>query len=323
MAYATGTVNSASQLKSVITSFCTSNGWSLSGNVLSKGTSFNILLAETSEIFSIQGSNNSAGTLNTCEYKRYTYVTATSWPVTYFIQVNTNPDLVVVVLQYETDKHQQIIFGNISKINNSAFPGGNWFWASKFYNPNLYITANDINVALATNPRLELLDNTNMEVRCSISSLGSNIPFARAFGGEYTSGVGGGCIHANGLHLEIDGVIWDSGLNPIPSNRTKVHFHNMIPTLLTKSPNTWNGQTHLIPVHIIFNANGGQMYLGHVEHLRFCRVDNYNPGDVITLGTDKWKVFPWHYKDSVNRNGSQSINGCLGTLGFAFRYDGA
>ena len=42
-------------------------------------------------------------------------------------------------------------------------------------------------------------------------------------------------------------------------------------------------------------------YLGKVEWMRWCRVDNYLPGDIITLGTDQWMIFPWIQKNAAEK----------------------
>ena len=86
--------------------------------------------------------------------------------------------------------------------------------------------------------------------------------------------------------------------------------------------NKWNGQALLVTPEIYFGALGNtfKMYLGYIEHLRFIRIDNYNLGDTITLGSDQWKVFSFAQKNASIRDGNISGTGLSGTGGFACRY---
>ena len=89
----------------------------------------------------------------------------------------------------------------------------------------------------------------------------------------------------------------------------------------------FNGQTVLTPFQLFLqNTDGHYMSIGHVGHLRFLRLTHYNPGDVIELGSDRWKLFPWHIKNAAYPDGKQVAysdgNYSTGLLGVAVRYDG-
>jgi hypothetical protein len=43
-----------------------------------------------------------------------------------------------------------------------------------------------------------------------------------------------------------------------------------------------------------------------LPHVRLTRNDNYTDGQIITLGSDEWMVFPGLRKDLTQRNGSTS-----------------
>ena len=58
-----------------------------------------------------------------------------------------------------------------------------------------------------------------------------------------------------------------------------------------------------------------------LAHCRFLRIDNYQPGDIIPLGPDRWKVAPWYRKNTAQRDGGSNIQH-TGTFGWAIRYDG-
>lgn len=92
-------------------------------------------------------------------------------------------------------------------------------------------------------------------------------------------------------------------------------------------PNSWNSEAVLLPIRAYKARPSAKISLtADLQHARYTRVDNYTPGEVITLGADKWKIFPWLSKNTTERNGGGTgINGGLvhtGTFGWAIRYEG-
>lgn len=388
MAYQTGTAASPSALRTIIETFATTNGWTLtngSGGFLSKGQSFvsitpfaiNISLINTitrvgttaivttnvahglatSDTVKLQYATDSlyngtftitvtgtttftyvmSGTpaanavLNysifesptkpstsflgitgmngngtgICQIPRNIYVTAASWPVTYYLFYSASPDQIVCVVNYETDKIQMMVFGDIVKIHSSAYVGGNWFFATKEFVSTLLPNLQEISDVRIVSGRGTSTGN----------QIGAFIPFTGA--GDSATGNSGN----TGLHVEIDGNVWNTANSAgflYPITCTDETIRNVF-----RSPNAWNQQAHLIPIHIQWAATANFMYLGYVEHLRHIRVNNYNIGDIVTLGADKWKVFPWYFKNLAAPNGPVG-NGFpnSGTIGFAVRYDG-
>jgi hypothetical protein len=53
--------------------------------------------------------------------------------------------------------------------------------------------------------------------------------------------------------------------------------------------------------------------LGYPPHLRWVRLDYLSPGDVLTIGSDQWKVFPVIRKDG----GTGQVNS--GKYGYAYK----
>lgn len=58
------------------------------------------------------------------------------------------------------------------------------------------------------------------------------------------------------------------------------------------------------------------------ENARFLRIDNHEPEQILTLGHERWMIFPFCRKDVKNRNGGLNIYH-TGTFGWAIRYEGA
>jgi len=87
-------------------------------------------------------------------------------------------------------------------------------------------------------------------------------------------------------------------------------------------PNAWNSESVLLPMPAwktrpSFNSS----LICLPENARHVRIDNLQHGDILTLGSDKWKVFPWYRKDLVARDGGSRVNH-TGTFGWAIRYEG-
>ena len=312
MAYQTGTVASPTALKSVIETFCTTNGWTLSGSdYLYKGQSFVKLTATGTTKLQLNTANSSDGLTTPYAYAPYIYIETANWPVTYYIATFTNPDIVICVLHYATNLIQPIIFGDIVKTHTSAYVGGNFIYAPRIVTGfesqiNSIFTATDTGITSVSTIRY---------------TSGNTIPFSQV--SQSVSGVERNCA----IHAEIDGNTWSTSGYVTTLNATNVRLAESTTQSFFRSPNSWNNQAQLIPIKLVFVAlDSFVSYLGYMEHIRFVRVDNYEIGDIITLGSDKWKVFPWSKKDSTYRNGpGNSLSGypdSSGTLGFAVRYDG-
>lgn len=129
---------------------------------------------------------------------------------------------------------------------------------------------------------------------------------------------------ASNLHCELRGYVWEP---PTGTATIGVHCPTILSPIQKYNPNVFNGQTVLTPFQLFLqNTDGHYMSIGHVGHLRFVRMTNYNPGDVIELGADRWKLFPWHVKNAAYPDGKQAAysdgNYSTGLLGVAVLYDG-
>jgi hypothetical protein len=90
-------------------------------------------------------------------------------------------------------------------------------------------------------------------------------------------------------------------------------------------PNDFNGGNVLIPIRALIGRSSNTCSIAaQMKNARYVRLDNLNSGDIITFGTDQWKVYPWHRRNATVRNGVQWATGAThtGTCGFAFRYTG-
>ena len=317
MPYYTGVVTTPANLKTLIETHAIANGWTLSAqDYLYKGKSYIKLHSADTNFLKITGANSADGTTSPAGFNRAICIKTAWWPVTYYISIHTNPDIVICTLVYDTDRIQVILFGDIVKVNESAYTGGNFFWA----------TGGDQSLAVQTNSEIKieddylgtLNDNAFQNVTSYFyNNYYGNIPFITII--TYND-----ALYSNvGFHAEIDGNIWDNNTNLLGYNR--VTWTDTTKSSLYRGPSSWNGQTNLVPMELQM-AMGSNLYayLGYIEHMRFVRVDNYQIGDIITIATDKWKVFPWKRKNVTYRNGGGAgvVTAHSGTVGFAVKYDG-
>jgi hypothetical protein len=97
--------------------------------------------------------------------------------------------------------------------------------------------------------------------------------------------------------------------------------------IMTKySPNLWNDESVLTPcTPYVTRGSSKCSIVADIDILRYLRIDTHFAEDIITLGTDKWKVYPMYKRDTTTRIDFGSSYGPIqhsGTLAYALRYDG-
>ena len=316
MPYETGTTTSFDDLRTRILTFLQANGWTLSGNVIHRGNVYAALRAYPADLLVDGGQGESGGELTSktpYDFGRILaacYGTQVAFPSTYHLFVHTNPDMFLCVLNYATLNVQWLTFGELSKYG--SWNGGQYFgasycmsngnennWQQRFHNHYCYDynTNNSVVRPLgigyfwaAKHDDLEAYQTSNMNMVCDIDgSLGDWID--------------------------------NRGLQPGPNFNGSFFSRDIV----VNSPNNFNSQTALVPVHVYTSRPGAFCSLiGHTEHTRYCNMKHYNVGDILTLGADKWMVFPHQKKSNLTLNDSNQFasTGETGLLGFAVRYDG-
>lgn len=313
MAYQTGTVATPEGLISALASFAQANGWAYSGSMLSKGGCYvSVNLSGTTAI-SIAGSRN--GTFVAPDLcPRTSYLRLDPWPTTlvYHFIAFQNPDTIWVTVNWDVTSFAHMGLGTIQKYGDWA--GGMWFHGQH---------------AAGSNDK-------NTEVY--MVKGGPNAPYflssAKCCGlfwsqRDYSVWGDPSASKVSFVHCELRGEVWPA-TNGNGNDETDLNIIHC-PTVLAPShyytPNVYNGQTIITPFELYLqNTDGHYMSIGHVGHLRFVDMLNYNPGDILQIGSDRWKLFPWakidpRYPDGRNVD---SNNGAFGTgyLGVAVRYDG-
>jgi hypothetical protein len=292
MAYYSGQANSLQDLLNSFINTCVAEGWTWGADaVLSKdkvGVKLQIL---NNHITALAGQG--AGLINPAP----TVVRlgaldgqAINFPCDYYFFIFDNPAEVFCVLKCNVDKFLWLCFGQSTLV----LPGsGVWISASKAFTAS---TAISIGVNEG-----------------GVGYTGSPTPAAPFWNTEvcYNS-----FLH-HGLETQ-----WNPNSGAAKSTVGSVIANSHMGTLIFRQPSSWNGEAVLFPIiPMVLRLNSKKNHVAEIKNARFLRIDNYEAGQIITYGTDKWKVFPFYKKDILNRDGG-GYRDSSGTFGWAIRYDG-
>jgi hypothetical protein len=274
---------------------CTANGWMLSNDVLSKGTHFMRVQDGGAYLSFLAGTGiDDDQALTGAAPQAMRLIGSTQepivWPATYAIHVLAAPDEVYVVLNFNLTRYVWLGFG-CSPFG--AVSTGNWCAAmAGNFQPNYY--------------KLRGAQNT------SGGHNGGAFPWKR---GDISSGGAVGCIDHAGWQL-CDGS--PTGISTFEGNPT--YLNDLQTSLLTYQPNMWNGEAVLLPIQVYQPLESSKVaYLIEHAHMRYARIDNLDPGQIIQLGADRWVVYPCYQKTTSTNQGAANSSG---PYGLAIRYDG-
>lgn len=313
MAYQTGTVSSASDLASTIRTFALANGWASGGlsEVVTKGGCHVRISSPSESEVKIEGARNGSFTApDICP--RYSRINLTAWPsmATYHLVAFNNPDTIWCTIVFAVTDHMHLGFGSLQKYG--TWSGGMWFHAS-----HTQLSGSK------DGGLMSLIDGGAAPFGTGTSATEAGLFWSP----RMDESLGGGYVEnaASSLLCELRGRIWEP---PLSTTGVQMHGPTVFGPTHKYNPNAFNDQTVLTPFQLYLqNTDGHYMAIGHVGHVRFVKLTNYNPGDVIEIGPDRWKLFPWHRKDVNNPDGKSpsgaNFNWSTGVLGVAVRYDGA
>lgn len=311
MSYYTGTAANLTALRTALLTHAQADGWTLTGDVLSKaGVYFQI--QETATNITCLGCESNAvanPAPNVCMigrvYFNASYTTREIvFPCDYEV-FGFGQELYLVV-KYDVVYYQWMAFGK------STVPGlsgqGGWFGASAGGTINSFAASGQPVVFGMTSSVGGVGDVGN------VSNCGGMFWTTSARASNQASR---NCWVNHGL----DGHGW---LFSSSAADSPIGIRHMT-TLLDIQPSGWNTEAVLLPIRAWKERPSFKVSLiADLEHARLVRIDNLAPGDILTLGSDQWKVFPWYSKNSTLRNGyvaGQNANH-TGTFGWAIRYEG-
>lgn len=328
MAYYSGQAASSSELLAVLKNACIAKGWSSNGNILSKEGCFVEITPATSALVITGGTGISNGQLtggNTLtggsdglpkvNASLLGVGSAITFPVNYFIHIFDNPNEVFLIVKYGVDKYSYLSFG---QLKNPLSGTGNWYGA---LGGNLRTSSQWLS---ALN-----LSNSNGGMGGGISGAGitsSGALFSLTASGGTTGNTYTGINSA--VHHQLDGNEWSQGGTSSGTNGSsgfassaslaqswKIHETNN-----SRQPSNWNDEAVLLPIMpSVFRPSSKVSILGEIKNARYVNIKNLEPEQIITLGSDKWKIYPWFRKDATVTSASATSSA---QFGWAIRYDG-
>lgn len=221
-----------------------------------------------------------------------------NFPATYDLHVFDNPDEVYLVINYNGDKYQQLSFGK-SRVEQV---GGTGMWISGSFRSDVVQAANHL-----------LYTSAN----ASSAGFGWSGMGCGLFFEAYNSPLG--CSY---IHTGLDTTGWKSVGT---GDGRLLSSGDPVAGLLQALPSQFNQSTVLLPLYVAQRRlSNGLTIVADMQNARLCRNDNHLSGEIVTYGTDRWKVYPFHRKNAAVRNGVTWSTGAdhSGTFAYAIRYTG-
>ena len=291
MAYYSGQAASYAELLAALTNSCVAEGWTLANEILSKGQIGIRLQIVSNHITALAGNGNALANpapavvrLGALDWQSVVF------PIDYSIFIFDNPDEVFCIVKNNIDKFLWLCFGQSSQTLPAS---GVWVSATK----------------AAT-----VSQSVNIEINAGgIGYTGSPTP-AAPFWNTHD------CFNSFFNHgLETQ---WNPNTGAALNTIGSVIANSQMAALISRQPNKWNTETILLPIQpLVLRVSSKKSQVAEIVNARYLRVDNYEPEQIITYGTDKWKIFPFYKKDLLNRDGG-GYRDSSGTFGWAIRYDG-
>lgn len=294
MAYYSGQAASYDQLLTVLVNACVLNGWTWADNILNKSDVYIKLVVSSIGITATGGTGKSGATLLNAALTSprignpHTTNNKVSFPASYRIFVFEYE--VYLIVKSDINKFFYLAFGK-SNLNLSA--SGLWISATACgaggygYGIGIGMSATGGGAGGSGNPS-------------------AVAPF---WNGNNFADNWSNAVIAHGF----DGIVWSSG--------SKIaNFVSSLAPLNDRQPSAWSTNAILLPINVYVNRASSKKSLAcQFQHSRYLRIDNFDPEQIIQLGSEKWMIFPFFQKNITSRNGGDNT----GTFGWAIRYDGS
>lgn len=325
MAYFVGTANSLADLQSAFeaalgnTGFTESSGIYVKNDIHAKLSVVGDGVSIGSVLNLSVGNSASGSVLEDFRSSRIgpqsitTGVTSWSWPVAYHIHILENPSEAYMLVNYGS-------FWQSLSLGQSPAPGnpgtGIWVHGS--------IGGNATNLGESA---LSMDANGIQRNYYYSMNMSCCIPFFEQGWSGGTTIHTGSLVH--GVYQPDGSIGWNpptaSMVNGNGANPLGVSSATPLAPLLGSQPNSWNLEAILLPCQVFQRRleNKSSLVI-ELSHLRITRNDYLPDGEVITLGSDRWKIYSAYRRDTTQRNGSgtSSASNHSGTFAIAIRYDG-
>jgi len=337
MAYLTGVANNFGDLRTALLNGLTANGWALSGSIVSKGALYLTVTATESFVSTtvtegliFQGGtgDNAGGLVDPSAVtprlgRSRPEDPAIAWPAEYHLHIHSNPDEVYIVVRYNVDFYTWAAFGQsqVQNLNGS----GMWVTAQNALRQNIYTS---LNLGLGWYELKPDSGGTTYSYSFFYYEA-SGAPFWNTGWTDYASGTEHHQYVQDTIHANLMGYP-QNWMGYYPPNQPGSQIIGVRPAAphIARLPNAWSQEAVLVPIQVYaWVAESKCSLVLEVEHARYTRIDNYEPGQVIQIGPDRWKIYPFVRKNTTFRDAGTGVNVTTGqhsgTLGWAIRYDGA
>ncbi|MDF3932930.1 hypothetical protein [Pseudomonas citronellolis] len=302
MAYYNGMASDMSALRSVLVDACTAEGWSWNSSteMLSKGTMFLRLQIVSGYLTLLGRTSASAGDMPNVVRIGALGGVAISFPIAYEIFVFDAE--VYLVANYNVNFYQWCAFG---KSTVQGLPGTG-MWVAASLGPTSAVNGIGMGATFGG------AASTSQDWACpALFWMTNSLDTVRLASRNYY------------IHSNLDAGGWSLGAASNEGLRPGIAA--MAP-LISVLPNAWNSEAVLIPARAYKTRLESKVSMvADLDHARYTRVDNYAPGQIVTLGDDRWKVYPFYQKNTISRDGSPASTTPVthsGTFGWAIRYEG-
>lgn len=323
MAYIVGTVNSLQGLKAAIEEALSNEGWSTELEFLVKNglyMKFTVVgdgLTPPSKLTALVGNSptdTAPATPAVGPVRSYKDGAASpwSWPITYNMHILDNPLEVYVILRYGSFV-QTLAFGQSPAEGNNG--SGNWVHGFHMAPASRQIYPNDM--ALFPYGSV-VVGNYSAGAIYTLT-----IPFFSSTVTYSSSMESGQPSLMHGAISSTGEIGWSDPRVAMTSYDNKgLSSALTLQPLLGLQPNTWNGEAVLLSCQIFQGRPERKISLiGELSHYRILRNDYLPDGSIITLGPDRWKIYP-AYRRNTEKRDAGAFQDHSGTIAFAIRYDG-
>ena len=311
MAYYSGQASSYQELLNVLVAACQDQGWIWSAPVLSNnGCYLKVEVANvgaysnSQQVIRLVAGNGATGaTLQDTAQVGHALGTTIqntnygiSFPVEYALHIHAQPNEVYLIVKYNINYFQWLAFGNSTSADNSL---RNWAGGS-----------------------------FGVPVSGGYEYPHTRWPFVVIFP---TGGGGGnqdGPCAAPFWNTDFPSYLTPKNYTSTIHNGSEwIHTATAVKSLaplIDRNISSFFQEAALLPILPTYTvASNKTIVIAQIAHARYLRIDNYEPGQILTLGNERWKIYPFYKKDSTNRNGGNYYGGDdTGTFGWAIRYDG-
>lgn len=309
MAYYSGIAATLADLRTALLTHAVADGWVLTGDVLSKAGVYFQIQVNATHITCLGCEDDAvanpapAVVMMGKTYERSGQPTRQiSFPCNY--EVFGFAQELYLIVNYDVDSYQWMAFG---KSTVPGLPGqAGWCGAPIGSAIQSYYSGSGESGPV----------HINLMLTGFIAGSYAGSPYGIVGGGPYTLDTNERNVWVNS-NLDAHG--WKYGASVGDFS----HGISTMSKLMWTQPSAWNSESVLLPLRLFKTRPSYKSSLIlDCEHARHVRIDNFNPGDVLTLGSDKWKVFPWYRKNTAERNATNTSHNHSGTLGWAIRYEG-